>query len=449
MSYLKQLINFEYESEYDNQYDLPLKLKFSTPKISNSNGDLTKRWYVYYSYRDPVTDKMKRMNPIYGGANKYHNKEDRMTILTGYRRVLIRLLKEGFSPFEENLELYKARNAKKEVKLKVDLPVIEQEVVQKVVPEVVVIQEKIEEPIGMDFDEALDFVLVQKKKYISNTGKSTFLNRIKDFRAWVKTTYPELKSVVEISKMIMLTYLNHILDRTSPRTRNNYKADLSSVFQVLENNEIIPKNVVMGIPKIKTKPKRNRTYTLEQTEEIFDYLIDVDPILLLYIKFISYNLLRPIEVCRLKLKDIDFVGRKLQFQAKNSPLKTKIIPKILFEELGGLDKLDGELLLFTPDKIGGEWNADLRNRRDHFSKRFKVVVKNHFKLGINYTMYSFRHTFITKLYRKLVEGSTPHEAKSKLMLITGHASMEALEKYLRDIDAQLPADYSDLLKSDG
>jgi len=33
------------------------------------------------------------------------------------------------------------------------------------------------------------------------------------------------------------------------------------------------------------------------------------------------------------------------------------------------------------------------------------------------------------------------------MRITGHASMTALEKYLRDIDAELAEDYSELLKT--
>jgi len=40
---------------------------------------------------------------------------------------------------------------------------------------------------------------------------------------------------------------------------------------------------------------------------------------------------------------------------------------------------------------------------------------------------------------------TPFESKSKLMLITGHNTMDALEKYLRDIDAVLPEDYSKFL----
>jgi|GEM_PF-3993700 len=55
------------------------------------------------------------------------------------------------------------------------------------------------------------------------------------------------------------------------------------------------------------------------------------------------------------------------------------------------------------------------------------------------------HTFITKIYEELRKTLTPHETKSQLMLITGHTTMLALEKYLRDIDVELPEDYSDLI----
>lgn len=118
---------------------------------------------------------------------------------------------------------------------------------------------------------------------------------------------------------------------------------------------------------------------------------------------------------------------------------------MLLAELPDLSPLNKEHFLFTPTKIGGEWLASETNRRDSFSKRFKDVVKTPFGLDKNYGLYSFRHTYITRLYRELVKGSSPHAAKSELMLITGHSSMKALEKYLRDIDAQLPEDYSHLL----
>ena len=61
-------------------------------------------------------------------------------------------------------------------------------------------------------------------------------------------------------------------------------------------------------------------------------------------------------------------------------------------------------------------------------------------------VFSFRHTYITKLYRELEKLHDPNTAKNKLMQITGHSTITALEKYLRDIDAALPEDYSNLLK---
>jgi len=58
---------------------------------------------------------------------------------------------------------------------------------------------------------------------------------------------------------------------------------------------------------------------------------------------------------------------------------------------------------------------------------FKEVVKTHFNLNKDYGMYSFRHTFITKLYREMRKTSSQFETKSKLMLVTGHSTMTALE----------------------
>ena len=179
--------------------------------------------------------------------------------------------------------------------------------------------------------------------------------------------------------------------------------------------------------------------------DIYSHLAKKDPILLLFVQFVSYNFLRPVEVCRLKVGDIDIKDKKLYVRAKNKAVKIKIIPEILIKELPNLLELNKDGFLFTPTKIGDEWIATENNRRDHFSKRFKAVVKDHFELGIDYGMYSFRHTFITKLYRELRKASSPFEAKSKLMLITGHSTMTALEQYLRDIDAELPEDYSHLL----
>jgi integrase len=263
---------------------------------------------------------------------------------------------------------------------------------------------------------------------------------------YINKNYPKVTHINQLSKNIVVQFLNHVLQRTSARSRNNYRLELSSLMQALEDNEIVVSNIVKKIPVLKAIPERNKTYTKETQEEIFKFLETKDPILLLYIKFISYNFLRPIEVNRLKVGDLNLIDKTIQFRAKNSALKTKIIPEILLEELPDLSNMNKDNPLFAPNQLGSVWDATVQNRRDHFSKRFKKVVKEPFNLGIDYGLYSFRHTYITKLYKELVKDSSPFAAKSKLMQITGHSSMTALEKYLRDIDAALPADYSNLLR---
>ncbi|MGR7813385.1 tyrosine-type recombinase/integrase [Lacinutrix undariae] len=443
MPTFKQLINFAYNSEYESAYDLLQKRNFSDPKIYTAKGDIKKRWYVYFSYRNPKTGKLKRVTPIYGDANTYKTKEARLEVLTVYRKVLLKLLKEGYNPFEDNTVLFEKQNKETSVKpassktntleVKKDVVVLEKEVAE------------VKEP-SMSIKDAFAFGLKLKEKLLSKTTKRSYENRISNFLKWIKESHPEVTNIDQLNRKLVTGFLNHVLDNTSARNRNNFRVDLSSIIQVLEDNDIVPTNFIKRIPVLKTIPQRNKTYTKEKQEEIYEYLESKDALLLLYIKFISYNFLRPIEVCRLKVGDIDLKNKVIKFKAKNSPLKTKIIPDLLINDLPDLSEMDASLSLFTPDKIGGEWTTSVDNKRDYFSKRFKKVVKDHFELGTDYGLYSFRHTYITKLYRALVKGSSPFEAKSKLMLITGHSSMSALQKYLRDIDAELPEDYSELLK---
>ncbi|RXP54525.1 hypothetical protein EC396_09075 [Lutibacter sp. HS1-25] len=135
MPSLKEIITFEYESAYDSAYDLPVKKNYSLPKLHTAGGDLSKRWYVYFSYRNPKTGKLKRVTPLYGEANKYKTKEDRLYILSAYRKKILELLKKGYNPFDENAELHQKETD----------PIVEK-VVATVKPETVAEAEIINKP---------------------------------------------------------------------------------------------------------------------------------------------------------------------------------------------------------------------------------------------------------------------------------------------------------------
>lgn len=429
MFFNSQITTFTVQNEHVFEHDFTVKKNFSNPKIYTANGDLKKRWYVYFSFRNPDTGKLQRMKNIYGVANNFKTKEDRLMVLTAYRRNLLKLLKEGFNPFEDNTALFEKRND--------NVNAINSDTAKNDFPEPTATA--IEEVPKMNIKEAFDFALTIKKSVVNDRTYRGYSNRVKNLLDWLTKNRSDLKNITDLKKSDVQKFLNSLLQDTSARNRNNFRVDLSSLMQTLEDNEIIPLNFIKSIPILKTTPERNKTYSKEVQENIYKHLEEKDTLLLLYIKFISYNFLRPIEVCRIQIKDINLPQKTIQFKAKNKALKTKIIPDILIDELPDLSNMEPNDFLFTPDKLGGTWEASENNKRDYFSKRFKRVVKDPFHMGKDYGLYSFRHTYITKLYRELVKGSSPFEAKSKLMLITGHTTMTALDKYLRDIDATLPS----------
>lgn len=436
------------QNVHETVHDFTMKLNYSEPKIFTGGVDITqwnklskvqqndalkKDWYLYYSFRNPHTQKLTRMPNIKGGINRVKNKAHRMKFLLKWQRSLVMFLEQGHNPFKEEYEQPSNFITQQE-------PIIDR-VVQTAETPKAENKKKVKQVVLHPINESLALVLKIKASVLSKTSFPNFKSNVKKFEKWLNENGFEGKSIQEVTKKTVIDYLNDILDKTSARTRNNARIDLSSIFQTLEDNEIVKENFVRKINVLKSTPERNKTYTDTLQTDIFSYMEENDPHLLLFVKFLSYNFLRPIEIGRLKVGDIDPISKKLYFKAKNSPVKTKIIPEILLKELPDLSKMDKNWDLFTPDGIGGLWDTEETNKRDYFSKRFKKI-KDHFELGSNYGLYSFRHTFITKLYTDFAKTMTPYEAKSKLMLISGHTTMDSLNKYLRDIDAVLPEDYS-------
>ncbi|WP_417558804.1 tyrosine-type recombinase/integrase [Mesoflavibacter zeaxanthinifaciens] len=397
---------------------------------------LSKDWYLYYSFRNPKTGKLVRQTNIKGGANKFKDKRRRYYILKTLKSGLETVLAEGFNPYIDNMTLeeyliFKSSNKSKEKKVSkkdgVDKSTLKKELV-------------------MSVTNAFELGLETKAKILNKNSYPKFKSRIHRFWEWLLSNEIKQKDcITRINKKIVIKYLNSVLQETSARNRNNSRTDIASLFQVLVDNDVLKENFVKEINVLKSTPERNKTYTPTQQKDIYEYMRLNDEILYLFVQFVSYNFLRPIEVCRLKVGDLDLVDKKIYLRAKNQPVKIKIIPDLLLKSIPDLGSLNKNDFLFTPQKIGGEWEVHETNKRDYFTKRFKKV-KDNFGLGKDYGLYSFRHTFITKLYKEMSKTATPFEVKSKLKLITGHSTMKALEQYLRDIDAELPEDYSKLLQ---
>lgn len=392
---------------YSDVHIYPSILESQSKFTDKEKLELTKkgfRWHVYYSYLNPATGKMERQPPIRLSVNRnfpeFDQRRKRIFII---KSEVENLLKQGYSPYAKS-------NTNKKHSIR----------------------------------DAITFALSIKKNHLEETTYNDYYSRSSKFLDWLTSHGLDSDLVSNFTNKHANAFLNDTLTTAGPRSRNNYKSVLSALFSVLKQNEIVGENYFFDIKPLKANPTRNKSYSETQLDGIISHLEANDPYLLSYIKLFSFNFLRPVELCRLKCSDIDLSEGVLYIRAKNKKDKVKKIPSILIPELSAFDLSNHNHFVFTANDKPGPWTTTEKNKRGYFGKRF-LKIKKQLNLGTEYTLYSFRHTYSSKLYRELRKEYNVQESLEKLQLITGHESLSGLKNYLRSIDAELPEDWSGML----
>lgn len=363
---------------------------------------LSRKWYVWWSYRHPVSGKLVRQpNSIKGDANRKTSKVERMKILKLYRKSLIKFLENGYNPYDEDQEAKEFDH---------------------------VITGKGPDSIEFAFRKALSI----KEKEVN---KRTF----KDYKYTVARLEKHLINI-GISKIheVRKEHVASFLSQFKPRTSNNKKADLSPVFSVLSDQGLIKFNFVKELRNKKPPKNKKRIFTENEIAKITKLLKEQDPQLLMFIKLVAIMFWRPVENIRITIDEIDFDKRLMSVDTKTKNGKTKIIPNLILDSLKEFCK-DKETFLFYPEGMPN-WDISDEYKRNHFTKRFNRFRKKN-NIDPELKMVSFRHTYITALYLELRKTMTVEEAIKHLSLITGHES-NAIKHYIVVNDLELPTDYS-------
>ena len=432
---------------YDSVYDfekMKYKKKYSEPKIYTGGVDvkkwsklserqkkiaLSKQWYVYFSFRNSETGLLERQTPIKGNANSLKTKEERLEILTILRNNLSLALKEGLFPTNNDNNLSDEEN--------------------------------------LTIEEAFNYVLKIKKNTLAESSFNNFENRIIRFKKFLIEKGFQNKNISAVTKKDISNYLNIILEKTSPSNRNNNRTDLSSFFSVLVNEDVITQNIVSKIPVLKSSPQKNKAFTEDEVQNIFEYLKENDLWLYYFCAHIYYGLFRNIEVVRIQIKDV-----KINEQLIHSKTKTGIyykqIPKILMNEFYNkidLSVYNKDYFLFTKDNEPSQWLTPVNtksgkkttttetNRRSYWGKRFSKIVKKKFNFSSDHTIYSLRHSAIGKMflvklndYKKDGIPNFEEKALDFIRTITNHKDNKTVKNYLREIGYYKIEDWSDTLK---
>ena len=371
--------------------------------------DTSKDWHVYYKFRSPYTNKLVKFT-IKKGINGIKDPKERLFLIDCCMIAVKQKLKSGFNPF---------------------------------------VNEETELTEVLSVEVALKRAMDQKVKHWSESTKNVNKGYFGTFIRWIALSNLNKVAITDLSKRHIASFLNQLTNKNgtnvSATTRNNYRIFVSGLIKQLVDDDILKMNFVTTIPKIKSKPQKNKPFTKEQLVEIKEYLLENDTYLYTYIQFVMYAFLRPIEVSRIQLKNIHLESGIIEIKTKTELNSTVLIIDSLRAVIDGMniDFKDKNHFLFTPSLKPDEYvTVREKSKADFFIARFKRL-KTKLDLGNEYGLYSFRHTFALDLYNSFLgQGLTQLEAKHKLMSITRHQSMAGLNNYLRDIGGVLPKDYS-------
>lgn len=278
-------------------------------------------WHVYYYYRNPVTNKMQKFIEK-RGINRIKTYTDRKKAANNLKKALTKYLQEGYNPFEFRQEIE-----------------VEKEFFTVI------------EALNLAFNEKIK-VWGEQTHNVSKAQFDIFIN-------WLKVNKLLDQDIKELKKRHIILFLNYLTDENtrnvSAKTSNNYRALISSLIKKLVIDDILDYNFVENIPKLKENPIKNKPFSKSQLKSIKNYLIETDPYLHTFIKFVMYGFLRPIEVSRIQVKDIDLESSTITVRTKTEINATILIIDKLKTVLSNIniDYSKGEYHLFTPEEKPG------------------------------------------------------------------------------------------------
>ena len=202
-----------------------LKMNYSEPKIYTGGIDITqwsklskaqqkkaleKDWYVYYSFRDPETGKLKRQPNIKAGANKLKTRKDRLAFLKTLQRNLTLLLEAGFNPYKDNSALEKAFLSTHE-KEAPPLPVAKENSIQEPRQQ----QNNVVQADEPSIREAFALGLKTKARILNANSFSKYKSRVGRFEKWLLDNGFKDQPVSAVTKKVVVQYLNEVLQQSS------------------------------------------------------------------------------------------------------------------------------------------------------------------------------------------------------------------------------------------
>lgn len=391
-----------------------------------------KDWFVYYSYIDPATGKYKRFKERYGLNNFHqlkvmaalHNKSEtecRQIMADEMIRIIDTELKTGFNPFNQQLQVDSLHN-------------------DEVLTVITAIYERLKQSATYEASRSYQqnynrFIKFLTEKQLGQLPPALFsVDHAESFQAWMKDELQLSKKTINSS----VSYMGLFWDELGKKVKSNPFREVAPLkdkdFRGIKREEKKESYEPLTVPEIEVIMKELR----EQKQNGF----------ICFLAFIYYAWARPVEITRLRIRNIDLKGGFIRFTKSDTKNEkggmVQIVPPLM-QYLQGmqLDKIKnkdwflfskgvavggrGHMEDYRPGPVQLNVNSQCRDKWDRLIER----IQKKRKITISKTMYALKHTGNIE-YLLQNKGNVDLKWQQRQ---NRHSSAEMTERYNRKLGA--------------
>jgi integrase len=378
------------------------------PKLYDANGNIKKKWFVYFSFRNPADNKMKRFR-VFEGFGTLYTKKERYEHAEKLIQEYSEKLQQGWNPFyEDRTGAIYDDNLRYASTIRIF---------------------KTARSGNKSFNYYSNLFLPEVSGMADKTYKN-YVSKYRIFDGWlIKNGYGgnDLTTVTpEIVQQFFYFLIND--EKLAKITITKYKHMLERFFTWCVKKKYIRVSPMQDIP---TTSRKNDNAPRPINEADINKLVlaikEKDRQLWLTIQLEYYCFLRPgLEIRLSKVGWFDLARGVINIPGevvKTYENKIVIIPKQFREHLLNewkLHLLPGDYYLIGKNGIPGPVPVGSNNLRNRFN-----VIRDSLNLPKTYKLYSWKHTGNARA----ADAGIPAYHRQKQ---NGHASMRSLEEYLKN-----------------
>lgn len=378
------------------------------PKLFDHNGDIRKKWYVIFSYRNPVDGKMKRFR-IYDGFTEHRTKKAKLEFGEKLVSEYTQLLKTGWNPFksEEEKVIYSDS---------LQYAAISRAYSNK-------------RQSNKTFSYYSNLFLPE----IAGSAKKTYQNYVSKFRAfnnWLESKGIAGNDITTITQPVVADFFKYLIDDPKMQlariTLKKYEHMLARVFDWMVKMKYIRQSPVFDLPDTRRKNDQAPRPIHEADIDKLVEEIKQDRQLYLTIQLEYYCFLRPgLEIRMARVGWFDLAASRIYVPrevVKTQEEKVVIIPEQLRNYLlkeWKLNNFPRDYFLIGQNGMPGPDPVGSNNLRNRFN-----VIRDRLGLPQSYKLYSWKHTGNCRAE----DAGIPMAARQRQ---NGHSSMRSTEEYLK------------------